>query len=85
MNNEKYDIWLKISYGFDEVLKQAYLAMIQINNLCGDWVLINGLHRIGCAYRVQIETREDYAEKIRKEIIEPLDLKMEVSRGFSAS
>lgn len=81
----KYDIWLKISYGFDEVLKQAYLAMIQINNLCGDWVLINGLHRIGCAYRVQIECREDYAEKIRKEITDPLDLKMEVSRGFSAS
>ena len=81
----KYDIWLKIGFGFDEVLKQAYLAMTEINNLCGDWVLINGMHRIGCAYRVQIECREDYAEKIRKEIIEPLDLKMEEARGFSAS
>lgn len=81
----KYDIWMKIGFGFERVLKDSNTVMTEIYNLCGDWVLINGLHRIGCAYRVQLECREDYADKIRKEIADPMDLKMEETRGFSAS
>lgn len=81
----KYDIWMEIGFGFEHVLKTANTVMTEINNLCGDWVLINGLHRIGCAYRVQIEARPDYADKIKAEIVDPLGLKMEETRGFSAS
>lgn len=81
----KYDIWMELSYGFDHVLEQAHLVMTEISTVGKDWVLINGLHRIGCAYRVQIECTTGWGDKIKKEIIDPLGLKMEESRGFSAS
>lgn len=82
---KKYDIWLEIGYGTAHILGDANRIMTKVYEAHKDGVLINGLHRIGCAYRVQLETTEETANLIKAKIIDPMGLKMEETRGFSAS
>lgn len=81
---KKFDIWLPVSRGQKYTLEVGAKVMEIIMGAFENKVLVNGIHRIGCAYRVQIETMEETAEQIKKLMTEA-DLDMEETRGFSAS
>lgn len=85
--NKKFDIWMPESFGFTYTLQAATAVMNIINAEFRDSVLINGLHRVGCSYRVQIECDEKTAERVDitiKNLFNGVD-GVEESRGFSAS
>lgn len=85
----KYDIWLPLSYGMGFTLNSGTDILKSLIDMIGYGadMLINGLHRVGCAYRVQFESNEKTAADVKTYILDKLDyeVEMEESRGFSAS
>lgn len=74
---QKYDTWMKVSRGYESMLKEATEVILAVQAMGPDNVIFEACEFIGCAMRVQVSASGKGVELLQK-----MDREWEESRGF---
>lgn len=74
---KKYDTWMKVSRGYDAMLREAADTINLVREIGPDYVILEAAEFIGCAFRVQISATPKGVE-----LLQNGDREWEESRGF---
>lgn len=74
---KKMDTWMKVSRGYDSMLREAAETINLVREIGPDYVILEAAEFIGCAFRVQVSASPKGIELLQKS-----DREWEESRGF---
>lgn len=74
---QKYDTWMKVSRGYESMLKEATEVILAVQAMGPDNVIFEACEFIGCAMRVQVSANGKGVELLQK-----MGREWEESRGF---